>query len=72
MQQAIMQREVEMQLKGAEAQVKGQSEVMVRFALKDVKKMESKEKKKSRKTMMAAEAGGKKVDTDSGSGSSSL
>jgi len=45
---------------------------MVRFALKDVKKMESKEKKKSRKTMMAAEAGGKKVDTDSGSGSSSL
>jgi hypothetical protein len=35
-QQAIMQRQVEMQLRGAEAQVKGQNKVMVRL-LKEIR-----------------------------------
>jgi hypothetical protein len=46
-QQAIMQREVEVQIKGVKVWMKGQREVMLRV-LKEMKKRDKKEKKKAR------------------------
>jgi hypothetical protein len=43
-QQAIMQREVEMQIKGLKAQMKEHSEAMMKF-LKEMKKEDKKKKK---------------------------
>ncbi len=71
-QWALLQRDVEMQIKGVEAQVKGQGDSMMKV-LEGLKKREKRECKK-RKKMKAwkrratAEAGG---DKDSGSSSSS-
>ncbi len=43
-----MQRQMEMQLRGVEAQVKGQNQVMVRL-LKEMKKKDCKEKRRRRR-----------------------
>jgi len=74
-QQAFLQREVETQIKGVEAQVKGQGEVMMKVlhAIKkrDKKERKKKKKKRARKRKAIAEAGGEKVDVVSSSSSSS-
>jgi hypothetical protein len=74
-QQAFLQREVETQIKGVEAQVKGQGEAMMKVlhAIKkrDKKERKKKKKKRARKRKAIAEAGGEKVDVVSSSSSSS-
>jgi hypothetical protein len=46
-QQDIMQKEVKMQLKGVEVQMKGQKEAMMRF-LKEIKKRRRKRRKQGK------------------------
>ena len=66
-----MQRDVEMQIRGVEAQVKGQGEAMMKvlqpLKKRDRKKRNRKRKKKARKW----KAGGDQVDVGSGCSSSS-